>query len=383
MRSGAGCRFQSEPQHNSASVIRKLLTCSTLPCGLRSTVGQWGRRGMINLLARRVVNWIPAIDPDVGARDTLHLTPSVACTEEPSASDRRTKIRLSQSLARMLDDDAVVSAPPARERLTINAVTVERCVSLSTSQTLPLAWRASATLLEKAEGLLCHWHIWSDQLGEVRSEIRDNAELSSSPETSRNRPRSAALTNSIRGSAFIGSPVFPRGYGIYCDRERRVARHLGQIDHPATGHSDPHRPRAFHTRIARQALRDLSCERPASRERRLKSFIRSFSGPRCILGWFSMLPRVGAQVSHKFDNTETTWSTSLRVVSRRRDKRTAPCRTCHGAIEQDPQADPSEAAMLARLRSWRIASLSPSDLGSSRRQTGERHAQHARSHQEG
>lgn len=204
---------------------------------------------MINLLARRVVNWIPAIDPDVGARDTLHLTPSVACTEEPSASDRRTKIRLSQSFARMLDDDAVVSAPPARECLTINAVTVERCVSLSTSQTLPLAWRASATLLEKAEGLLCHWHIWSDQLGE--SGPRYGTMLSSHPHL---RPvgialASAALTNSIRGSAFIGSPVFPRGYGIYCDRERRVARHLGQIDHPATGHSDPHRPRAFHTRM--------------------------------------------------------------------------------------------------------------------------------------
>lgn len=225
----------------------------------------------------------------------------------------------------------------------------------------------------------------SGPINSARSGPRYGTMLSSHPHP---RPvgialASAALTNSIRGSAFIGSPVFPRGYGIYCDRERRVARHLGQIDHPATGHSDPHRPRAFHTRIARQALRDLSCERPASRERRLKSFIRSFSGPRCILGWFSMLPRVGAQVSHKFDNTETTWSTSLRVVSRRRDKRTAPCRTCHGAIEQDPQADPSEAAMLARLRSWRIASLSPSDLGSSRRQTGERHAQHARSHQEG
>lgn len=69
---------------------------------------------------------------------------------------------------------------------TIKAVTVERCVSLSTfcagAQTLPLAWRGSATLLEKAEGLLCHWHIWSDQLGEAKSEIRNNAGLSSSPQ---------------------------------------------------------------------------------------------------------------------------------------------------------------------------------------------------------
>lgn len=55
-------------------------------------------------------------------------------------------------------------------------------MSLSTSETLPLASLDSATLLEKAEGLLCHWHIWSDQLGEVRSEIRNNAELSSSPQ---------------------------------------------------------------------------------------------------------------------------------------------------------------------------------------------------------
>lgn len=36
---------------------------------------------MINLLARGIVNWIPAIDVDAGARDTLHLTPSVARTE--------------------------------------------------------------------------------------------------------------------------------------------------------------------------------------------------------------------------------------------------------------------------------------------------------------
>lgn len=50
----SGCRFQSEPQHNPASVIRKLLTGSTLPCVVRSTVGQWGRRGMINLLACRI-----------------------------------------------------------------------------------------------------------------------------------------------------------------------------------------------------------------------------------------------------------------------------------------------------------------------------------------
>lgn len=72
---------------------------------------------MINLLARRIVDWIPAIDVDAGARDTLHFTPSVACTGEPSASGRRTKSRLSQAVVRMLDDDAVVSAPPARERL--------------------------------------------------------------------------------------------------------------------------------------------------------------------------------------------------------------------------------------------------------------------------
>lgn len=66
-----------------------------------------------------------------------------------------------------------------------------------------------------------------------------------------------------------------------------------------------------------------------------------------------------------FDSTETTWSTSSRVVSRDRGKRTAPCRlfsgkpmacrTCDGSIEQDPQADPSEAAMPTRLRWWRIA----------------------------
>lgn len=67
----SGCRFQSEPQHNPASVIRKLLTGSTLPWVLRSTVGQWGRRGMINLLACRIVNWIPAINVDAGARDTF------------------------------------------------------------------------------------------------------------------------------------------------------------------------------------------------------------------------------------------------------------------------------------------------------------------------
>lgn len=73
-----------------------------------------GRRGMINLLARRIVNWIPAIDVDAGARDTLHLTPSV--DRVPSASGRRTKSRLSPAV-RMLDDDAVVSTPPAGERL--------------------------------------------------------------------------------------------------------------------------------------------------------------------------------------------------------------------------------------------------------------------------
>lgn len=71
---------------------------------------------------------------------------------------------------------------PRTNAWTVNAVTVERCVSLSTSETLPLASLDSATLLEKAEGLLCHWHIWSDQLGEVRSEIRNNAELSPSPQ---------------------------------------------------------------------------------------------------------------------------------------------------------------------------------------------------------
>ncbi|MGY4498261.1 hypothetical protein ACVWYH_002192 [Bradyrhizobium sp. GM24.11] len=55
--------------------------------------------------------------------------------------------------------------------------------------------------------------------------------------------------------------------------------------------------------------------------------------------------------------------------SRDRNKRTAPCRlfsgtpmarrTC-GSIEQEPRADPSEAAMPARLRWWRIASPSRS-----------------------
>lgn len=77
---------------------------------------------------------------------------------------------------------------PRTNAWTVNAVTVERCVSLSTSETLPLASRDSATLLEKAEGLLCHWHIWSDQLDEVRSEIRNNADLSSSPQDQQESP---------------------------------------------------------------------------------------------------------------------------------------------------------------------------------------------------
>lgn len=56
---------------------------------------------------------------------------------------------------------------------------------------------------------------------------------------------SAALTNSIRGRAFIGPPCLPSRYGIDCDRERRLARHLGQIEHPAAGHSDPNDPERF------------------------------------------------------------------------------------------------------------------------------------------
>lgn len=56
---------------------------------------------------------------------------------------------------------------------TIKAVTVERCMSLSTfcagAQTLPWAWRGSATLLEKAEGLLSlAYVVRSTRRGQVR-----------------------------------------------------------------------------------------------------------------------------------------------------------------------------------------------------------------------
>lgn len=116
----------------------------------------------------------------------------------------------------------------------------------------------------------------SGPINSARSGPRYGTMLSSHP-----HPRSVgiafastALTNFNSRERVHRSPCLPARFGIHCDRERRVARHLRQIEHPANGHSDSNRPGAFHTRIPRSALRDLSCERPASRERRLKSFMR-------------------------------------------------------------------------------------------------------------
>ncbi|MCK1745219.1 hypothetical protein IVA80_31595 [Bradyrhizobium sp. 139] len=58
---------------------------------------------MINLMARRIVNWIPAIDVDAGARDTLHLTPSVARTEcRPPSKMHFLSTALGRVAARMI-----------------------------------------------------------------------------------------------------------------------------------------------------------------------------------------------------------------------------------------------------------------------------------------
>lgn len=97
---------------------------------------------------------------------------------------------------------------------TIKAVTVERCVSLSTfcagAQTLPLTWRGSATLLEKAEGLLCHWHIWS--VNSARPSPRYGTMLGSHPhrKIGKNRLRVGCVDKLNSRDRLHQSPVFPR-----------------------------------------------------------------------------------------------------------------------------------------------------------------------------
>lgn len=116
----------------------------------------------------------------------------------------------------------------------------------------------------------------SGPINSTRSGPRYGTMLTSHPhpKISRNRLRVDCVDKFQFAGARSSPPCLPARFGIHCDRERRVARHLRQIEHPANGHSDPNRPGAFHTRIPRSPLRDLSCERPASRERRLKSFMR-------------------------------------------------------------------------------------------------------------
>lgn len=52
------------------------------------------------------------------------------------------------------------------------------------------------------------------------------------PKISRNRLRVGCVDKLNSRQRLHRSPCLPPSYGIYCDRERRVARHFGQIEHP-------------------------------------------------------------------------------------------------------------------------------------------------------